>query len=165
MDDETSRRRHKCETIGYKEEQDMNPKRICLLGSFLRDRREELGLSAREVGRRSGVNYQTVIRIENAEFDRPGADKLKAIAEALELTMTTVWDILGYSDAGLPEPMPYLRAKFRDMPPGDLAALSQDVARVLKDHGIESSGRPAPGEDEFDEPDFTASSPSKGGTS
>lgn len=143
----------------------MNSTSVAQLGDFLRDRREELGLSAREVGRRSGVNYQTVIRIENGEFERPGADKLKAIAQALDITMTTVWDILGYSDVGLPEPMPYLRAKFRDLKPTNLDALSRDVAEVLRQHGIETNGRPMPGEDEFDdEPGRATSSPSKGGT-
>ena len=130
----------------------------------MRDRRQELGLSAREVGRRSGLNGQTVLRIENGEFNRPDPAKLKAIAQVLEVTMTTVWDIIGYSGAGLPEPLPYLRAKFRDLSPEDLAALSEDVALVLKAHGIETSGRPRPGEDEFDdEPGYTSSSPSKGG--
>jgi transcriptional regulator with XRE-family HTH domain len=143
----------------------MNSNRIAVLGSFLRDRREELNLSAREVGRRSGLNGQTVLRIENGEFNRPDPAKLKAIAQALDVSMTTVWDIIGYSDAGLPEPMPYLRAKFRNMLPDDLEALSHDVAQVLRAHGIETSGPPMPGEDEFDdEPGLATSSPSKGGT-
>ena len=144
----------------------MNPARVKMLGNFFRDRREELGLSAREVGRRSGVNYQTVIRIENGEFDRPGPDKLKAMADSLDVTLNTVWEIIGYSDTRLPEPMPYLRAKYRDLPSADLDALSLDVARVLRSHGIDGFGRPLPGEDEFDdELGFATSSPSKGGTS
>lgn len=145
----------------------MTDSRVIQLGNYLRHRREQLGWSARRLGRLSGLNYQTVTRIEQGEFDRPGPDKLKAMAEALDLDLTDVWAIIGYDTANeLPAPLPYLRAKYRDLPEDDLDALSRDVARVLRAHGIDGGGRPVPGEDEFDdEPPLTASSPSKGGTS
>jgi transcriptional regulator with XRE-family HTH domain len=65
----------------------MNQTRVKMVGEFLRQRRLELGWSARRVGRLSGVNYQTALRIENAEFTRPSIDKIKAIAEAMEMNL------------------------------------------------------------------------------
>src|SRR5690242_3944711 len=106
---ETSRPYRTCEIIEiHKRFSDMNHDRVKLLGDYLRQRRLELRLSARRVGQLSGVNYQTVIRIENGEFARPGVDKIKAIAETLELSLNSVWEIIGYGDARLPEPLPYL---------------------------------------------------------
>lgn len=127
----------------------MNKNRAVALGRYLRTRREQLGISARELGRVSGMNYQTVLRIEQGEFATPGPDKLKALAQALRLDLTDVWSLAGYGfDTDLPAPMPYLRAKYRDLPAKELTALSRDVARVLAEHGIDGNRRPAPGEDE-----------------
>jgi transcriptional regulator with XRE-family HTH domain len=95
------------------------------------------------------MNYQTVLRIEQGEFATPGPDKLKALARALQLDLTDVWSMAGYAfDTDLPAPLPYLRAKYRDLPAKELRALSRDVARVLAEHGIDGTSRPAPGEDE-----------------
>jgi transcriptional regulator with XRE-family HTH domain len=122
------------------------------LGRYLQRKREALGLSARQLARMSGMNYQTVLRIEQGEFATPGPDKLKALAHALGLDLTDVWSMAGYGfDTDLPAPMPYLRAKYRDLPANELAALSRDVARVLAAHGIDGNRRPAPGEDETDD--------------
>lgn len=131
----------------------MNRQPATQLGTYLRQRRETLGLSVRGLARRSGLNHQTVNRIERGEFATPGPDKLKALATALELDLTDVWAMAGYGfDTDLPAPLPYLRAKYRDLPAKELAALSRAVAQVLAAHGIDASHGPAPGEDETDEP-------------
>ncbi|MFZ0664173.1 MAG: helix-turn-helix transcriptional regulator [Acidimicrobiales bacterium] len=119
------------------------------LGHYLQDRREALGLSARQLARMSDMNCQTVLRIEHGEFATPGPDKLKALARALQLDLTDVWSMAGYAfDTDLPAPLPYLRAKYRNLPAKELRALSRDVVRVLAEHGIDGTRRPAPGEDE-----------------
>jgi transcriptional regulator with XRE-family HTH domain len=136
------------------------------LGAYLRQRRQSLGLSTQEVANRSGINRAQVVRIENGTSAQPGADTLKGLAAALDLDLSDIWAMAGYREAAdLPTPMLYLRAKYRDLPESDLAALSRDVARILADHGLGGNGEPAPGEDELDDDAFTASSHSKGGTS
>ena len=52
------------------------------------------------------------------------------------------------SPKDLPTPSIYLRAKFRDLPAKELAAVARDVERAFKAHGIDPNAVPAPGEDE-----------------
>jgi hypothetical protein len=90
---------------------------------------------------------------------------LKAIAAALDVNITSVWAIIGYFDTELPEPMLYLRAKYRDLTTDQMKALSEDVAFVLAAHGLQPGPGPQPGEDEFDDDlPLQHSSPTKGGT-
>lgn len=133
------------------------------LGEYLAARRRELGLSTHEVARRSGVNQAQVSRIEQGVARNPNPDTLIGIAAALDLETADVWAAAGYSNATeLPSPMPYLRAKYRDLPEAQLQTLSRDVSAALRRQGIDPTGRPAPGEDETPEPS-THSSPKKGG--
>ncbi len=141
----------------------MNKTHSLYLGEYLSARRHELGLSTHEVARRSGVNQAQVSRIEQGVARNPNPDTLVGIAKALELETADVWTAAGYSNAiDLPSPMPYLRAKYRDLPEAQLRALSRDVSDALRRQGIDPSGRPKPGEDETPEPS-THSSPKKGG--
>lgn len=127
------------------------------LGQYLRNRRRELGLTTLEVATRSGINRAQVVRIENGTSASPNADSLKGLARALDLDLADVWAAAGYQEASqLPAPMLYLRAKYRDLPESALQTLSKEVARVLREHGLESTTRPAPGEDETDDETLTS---------
>jgi transcriptional regulator with XRE-family HTH domain len=119
------------------------------LGGFLRRRRIERKLGLRALARLSGLNSQTILRIERGDFLTPGPDKLKALARALRIPLSDLWNLAGYHvDEEMPNTLPFLRAKYRDLPDETLDALTQDVASVLRQHGIDPNGRPAIGEDE-----------------
>ena len=127
----------------------MNQEQAKRLGDYLRQRRESRGLSQSAVARASGLTQPTVVRIEDGQFLNPKPDKLKAFAEVLDIPLTDLWSLAGYGfDTDLPSPMPFLRTKYRDLPDAQLDALTKDVAHILKQHGIDPYGRPAPGEDE-----------------
>lgn len=127
----------------------MNEEQAARLGQFVRDRREELQLSTRGLEERSGVAQTTIVRIENGAFTSPAPDKLARLAEALNLALADLYAMAEYAvPEQLPNPGPYLRAKYRDLPPKELDALSAEVSKVLQRHGLSLSSGPAPGEDE-----------------
>ena len=55
------------------------------LGRKLRERRETLGMSLRQLEEKSGVFNVTIMRIERGDSTDPSAEKLARLAEALDL--------------------------------------------------------------------------------
>lgn len=128
------------------------------LGVYLREQRELQNVSKQQLADRTGIPRPTIVRIEQGDFERPGPDKLKAIASALGLSLTDVWSLAGYHlDEELPGPLPFLRAKYRDLSSSELNALTNDVAHILRRHGIDPHGRPENHEDEADSNQTAAS--------
>ena len=56
----------------------------------LREKREERGYSVRELARRAGVGYVTVVRIENGHAS-PTVDMLEKLAKALKIHITELF--------------------------------------------------------------------------
>jgi len=126
----------------------MTPDEAAELGSHLRSARQAKGLSARQLGDLAGMNDASIVRIENGTFKAPRAEKLARIAEALDLNSFEVLERAGYtSSADLPTMQPYLRTKYRNLPPEAMEQIERYASRVAKKHGISLEG-PAPGEDE-----------------
>lgn len=126
----------------------MTPEEAAALGSYLRQARNAKGLSARQLGELSDMNDASIVRIENGTFKAPRAEKLARIAEALDLNTFDVMERAGYTTASdLPEMQPYLRTKYRNLPPEAMEQIERYASRVAKKHGISLEG-PAPGEDE-----------------
>lgn len=127
----------------------MEPDQASDLGQFLRQRREELGLSSRQLSKQTGVNDVTIARIERGEFAAPRPDKLAKIAEALGLSLADVFARADYvTPEDLPSFVPYLRSKYRGLPDEAVESIEKYVARLAKKHGVAIDG-PAPGEDEL----------------
>ena len=118
------------------------------LPTVLRERRQALGLSAREVARRANVDVGTVTRLELGQIRSPRQDNLKAIAEVLDLSLSDVFAAADWvSHEQLPTFAPYLRTKYRDLPESALAELTKDFERLARKHGLTPDG-PQRGEDE-----------------
>src|SRR5712692_1930879 len=95
----------------------MNPDQAKELGRQLRVRRDELGLSVRDLEKLASVDNGTIVRIEQGAFAAPAPDKLSRIAEALKLSLADVFALAEYSaPSELPSFSPYLRTKYRDLP-------------------------------------------------
>ena len=149
----------------------MPPQKAKQLGKYLRAEREARGWSARELAERSGVPDSTIVRIESGFIASPRPDKLSKIARALGLSLAEVYGRAEYSvPEGLPTLRPYLRAKYRDLPPEAAEQIQAYAERLAKRHGVNLAG-PAPGEDELPEtPPATKRTPTvkrttkKGGT-
>jgi transcriptional regulator with XRE-family HTH domain len=122
-------------------------------GRWLREQREAVGISTTELARRADTTDGTIVRIEQGVFRAPSPHKLARIAEALKLSLADIYSMAGYATAqDLPSFQPYLRRKYRDMPPAAVADLDEAFRRIASKHGYEPSG-PQPGEDETPEPD------------
>jgi transcriptional regulator with XRE-family HTH domain len=127
----------------------MDDKKAKRLGTFLRKSRKAQKLSTHELSRISGLNQATIVRLEQGEFRNPDPDKLRAMAESLDLNLSDVLLMADYPvPAELPSVGPYLRTKYRDLPPEAVDQLQSQIARVLKKHGIEPGKGPIVGEDE-----------------
>ena len=124
----------------------MNPRQAKALGKLLKGQRAALGLSTRTLAERADVDMATIVRLEQGAFAEPRTDKLRAIAEALDLSVA---EVFAKADYTVPSEMlvPYLRTKHRDLPPEAISELERYAAKLGRRYGIKARG-PAPGEDE-----------------
>lgn len=130
----------------------MNPDQAKELGRQLRARRDQLGLSVRDLEKLAGVDNGTIVRIEQGAFAAPAPDKLSRIAEALKLSLANVFALAEYViPDDLPTFAPYLRTKYRALPPKAVAELERYFDDLAGRYGIDPAG-PAPGEDETPQP-------------
>lgn len=126
----------------------VEPEQAKELGQRLRARREELGLSLRQLAERAETTDTTIIRIEQGAYAAPAPDKLSRIAEALGLSLADVFALAEYAVPGdLPSFQPYLRSKYRDLPPEAVDDLNKAFARIVRKHGYDPDG-PQDGDDE-----------------
>jgi len=122
------------------------------LGEWLRSRRRRAGLSTIQLAKEVGTTDATITRIEQGAFAAPAPDKLSRIADALGLSLADVFALADYAvPTDLPTFTPYLRAKYRSLPPKAVDELEHYFDKLAARYGIDPSG-PAPGEDEASEP-------------
>lgn len=117
------------------------------LAHVLRERREQLGISAREVARRANLNNGTIHHLENATNPRPSSESLTSIAEALELPAADLLAIANRLPTELPTFKPYLRSKYHELPEAALNEM-EDYFRFVQEKHHASSDGPTSGEDE-----------------
>ena len=118
------------------------------LGELLKRKREELGLSTRQLGEIAGLDGVTVLRFEQGAFAAPRPDKLARVAEALGISLADVYALADYAvPDDLPSFRPYLRTKYRGLPADEVDKIEAYAARLAKRHGVDLTG-PAPGQDE-----------------
>ncbi len=126
----------------------MNSEHSRRLADLLRERRQALGLTARELGRRAGVDNGTVIRIEQGLIPNPRPDNLRAIGRVLGIPAA---DLFAATDwlprEELPSFRPYLRTKYRELPDEAVAEIEAVFDRLARDYG---SRGPIGNEDEHD---------------
>lgn len=126
----------------------LNMKQQQMLAQTLIERRHELGLSVREVGRRAGLDNGTIHRLEHGTNPNPSMDSLSAIAVALELPASDLLAITGSLPKNeLPTFAPYLRTKYPNMTDEALADMQSYFAFVSQKHNISTTG-PLDDEDE-----------------
>jgi transcriptional regulator with XRE-family HTH domain len=144
----------------------MNPQQAKKLGRHLRKTREALGLSAREVARRTGLGDSTIVRIEQGAFPTPNPETLGRIASVLGVNLADVYVMADYPVPNeLPTLRPYLRARYGRLPASAADEIEAYAQRLAQKHGVDLAG-PAPGEDEAAGPRATPRqrTTKKGGT-
>src|SRR3954469_19608738 len=97
----------------------MNQDQAKQLGNWLRQQRQDAGLSTVQLAKEVGTTDGTITRIEQGFIAAPDPHKLSRIAEALGLNLADVYAMAEYAVPGdLPSFQPYLRRKYGDLPAG-----------------------------------------------
>lgn len=123
----------------------MNPRQARALATLLRTHREQLGLTAREVARRSGVDVGTVTRMERQQIPYPRPDSLVAIGDTLGIPAADLFAVADWLPKHqLPAFQPYLRAKY-DLSDEAAEQVEAFLDRLRDKHGADG---PNDGEDE-----------------
>ena len=65
-------------------------------GSRIKQFRQDQGISAEELSRRSGVNMKTIYQIEHSDQENPRIDTIQRIADGLGVSLT---DLLSNSES------------------------------------------------------------------
>lgn len=146
----------------------MNPQQAKKLGRHLKQAREAIGISARELARRADVPDSTIVRIEQGAFAEPSPEKLQRMAAVLGLNLADLYVMADYPIPELPTLTPYLRTKYGELPREATEQIQAYADRLARKHGVDLSG-PSPGEDEQPESMVpkqrtTAARTKKGGT-
>src|SRR4051794_21374498 len=127
----------------------MNKEQAKRFGQWLRQRRQEAGMTTTELARQVGTTDGTITRFEQGAFNAPAPDKLTRIAHALDLSLADVYAMAGYVVTDdLPSFQPYLRRKYRDLPGPAVKELERSFNKIVKRYGYEPGG-PKNGEDEL----------------
>ena len=105
------------------------------LGEHLRQAREKRNISARRLSEELHMHHSYISRVEAGKFKQPSPEKLQRIAENLELDYDGLCALAGYQAPGLPDFLPYLRAKY-DMNDDDTRRLGEYFEFLRNQHGI-----------------------------
>ncbi|HXA29423.1 MAG TPA: helix-turn-helix domain-containing protein [Candidatus Angelobacter sp.] len=113
----------------------MPPADLVALGEFVKQRREERGISRRQLAERSGVPYATLQHLEVANRE-PRADTLEKIAPLLGLRLADLYTLAGIAlPSGLPSLAPLLRTRY-GLPQDAIAEAEQHIEELRQRYGV-----------------------------
>lgn len=108
------------------------------LGRFIRQHREDQGLSLRELAEKSGVSYTTIFRWEEGTYNVPKVEMLERLAPHLRVRLTDLFAVAGLAmPSGLPELGPYLRRKY-DLPVEAAGEVEKYLETLRERYGVDS---------------------------
>jgi transcriptional regulator with XRE-family HTH domain len=105
------------------------------LGEYIRQVREGREMSARKLSEELHMHPSYISRVEAGNLKQPSPEKLQRIAEHLGLDYDDLCALAGYQAPGLPDFLPYLRAKY-DMNDDDARRLGEYFEFLRNQHGI-----------------------------
>lgn len=110
------------------------------IGSRIRARREELGLTLEAVAERLGVHRSTVLRYERGDTRRIPLETVEKLAEVLR---TTPADLMGWQEEpdGLDPEIRLVARNMQKLPPAQRSALIR-IIRTMSDIADEEMNRP-----------------------
>ena len=68
------------------------------LGELIKNAREKKGMSQRELSRQSGIDNNTIAKLEKGERKKPNIFALKKIAYILDIDLKNILSAAGYED-------------------------------------------------------------------
>jgi transcriptional regulator with XRE-family HTH domain len=115
----------------------MTAKQAKAFGAYIRNRREAFGLSQTQLARLIETRDSTINRLEAGSISAPRPDKLTRIADCLQLNLADVFAMVGYAvPRQLPTHLPYLRAKYPDLPEDAIDEIDTHLRSVAEQHGV-----------------------------
>lgn len=98
------------------------------LGLLINARRQEIGITLAELGRRVGLNRSTILRLEQGRTSQPGPDTLTKLASVLQLPAAELFRLAGHR---LPNTLPglrdYLLATYGQLPEQVIQSIEQQI--------------------------------------
>lgn len=112
--------------------------------------RSDAGLSLQQLEQATGVAKTTLYDLEHGVVRNPRPAVLAALAAPLGVPLADLYAAAGYeAPKGLPTFSPYLRSKYKDLPPEARDELADAFQRITAKYGYSADGSgPAPGQDE-----------------
>ncbi len=111
----------------------MTPSQRDALASLLVRRRQAKGMSIRGVASLAGVDAATVLSLEQGRIQQPKAEKLRAVGGALGIPAAELYAVVGWlPGTDLPAFRPYLRSKYRDLPPAAVEEIEAVFDRLAR---------------------------------
>src|SRR6266511_267991 len=102
------------------------------LGQVIRQAREEAGLSIRQLEATSGVGRMAIQRLEQDEVEKPAADHLLYLAQALELNETDLFLLAGLAVPKQTVSLDVLLRKEYGLPDEAVAEVIDNVRRIIE---------------------------------
>lgn len=100
------------------------------LGTYLREARTAAGFSIRGLAEQAGIGHPYLVKLEHDQNDRPSADILQRLADALGIEAGELLGYIGVKPAStLPSPRVYFRRKL-----GINADEAAVLAKLIEDY-------------------------------
>jgi transcriptional regulator with XRE-family HTH domain len=110
------------------------------LGKLLAKRRESLGLSSRQAAALVGCSSSTISRLETGG-QVPAPELLQRLSASFGLDLRELFILAGYPlPEAMPELRPYLRMKFKDLPPSAFREIESFVEFLRTKYGVKPTG-------------------------
>lgn len=101
------------------------------LGEYVRQKREEAGLSQRQLAQEAGVSFSNISRLESGFHTSPTPGLLKNVADVLDVDLAELLAYLGIEVAGSGSLNDYLRRDY-DLPDEGVAEAKQAIERIAQ---------------------------------
>lgn len=101
------------------------------LGEYVRQKREEAGLSQRQLAQEAGVSFSNISRLESGFHTSPNPGLLKNIADVLDIDLAELLSYLGIEVAGSGSLNDYLRRDY-DLPDEGVAEAKKAIEQIAQ---------------------------------
>ena len=101
------------------------------LGEYVRQKREEAGLSQRQLAQEAGVSFSNISRLESGFHMSPSPGLLKNIADVLDIDLAGLLAYLGIEVSGPGSLNDYLRRDYA-LPDEGVAEAKQAIERIAQ---------------------------------
>jgi transcriptional regulator with XRE-family HTH domain len=101
------------------------------VGEYVRQKREEAGLSQRQLAQEASVSFSNISRLESGFHTNPTPGLLKNIADVLDVDLAELLAYLGIEVAGSGSLNDYLRRDY-DLPDEAVAEAKKAIERIAQ---------------------------------